>query len=481
MLRPSKALEGGPRRASRRRAVNPFESTRRILDPARRLAYYSLPALAERLGFEPGRLPFCVRVLLESLVRLQGHPAYRPAHVEALARWAPATPAGGEIPFLPSRVLLQDFTGVPCVVDLAALRSALLRLGGDPAAVEPGIPVDLVIDHSVQLDRAGDAEALQANIDKEFERNEERYRFLRWGQSAFGKLRVLPPGLGICHQVNMEYLATCVNTAPDGGGGAIAFPDTLVGTDSHTVMINSMGVLGWGVGGIEAEAAMLGQPLSVPTPGVVGVRLAGRLGPGVTPTDLALTVTERLRAHGVVGRFVEFFGPGLDTMSLADRAPVANMAPEYGATMGFFPIDEATIAYLRETGREAAQVELVEAYARAQRLWRDDDGADIDFGETVEIDLADVEPCVAGPRRPQDRVPLASVGSRFEEALRAPAAKKGFGVTPSAPEPPAGAPDHGAVVIASITSCTNTSNPSLLLGAALLARNAVRRGLRVPP
>ncbi|MFH0880575.1 MAG: aconitase family protein, partial [Lentisphaerota bacterium] len=322
--------------------------------------YYSLPDLEKQAGCSVSRLPYSIRILLESLMRNQGHPAFDEAQVLSLAQWTPQQ-AALEYPFLPARVLFQDFTGVPCVVDLAALRDVMKRMGKDPALIEPQIPVDLVIDHSVQIDRHATAEALQQNMQIEFERNAERYSFLRWGQTAFKKLRIIPPGLGICHQVNLEYLATCV-TMIEREGRLIAFPDTLVGTDSHTTMINGLGILGWGVGGIEAEAAMLGQPIPLLTPSVVGIRLQGCMRPGVTATDLALTVTQKLREKGVVGQFVEFGGPGLEGLSLADRATVANMAPEYGATMGFFPVDAESINYLRQTGRAENQVALVESY-----------------------------------------------------------------------------------------------------------------------
>ncbi len=454
--------------------------------PGDRFLYHRIALIEERGWGRVSRLPYSLRVLIESLMRHQGRPGFAPEQVERLARWTPDDPGSGEIPFLPSRVLLQDFTGVPCVVDLAALRGALARAGGDPRRVEPRIPVDLVIDHSVQLDEAGHEGAYEANLRREFERNAERYAFLRWGRNAFARLRVLPPGLGICHQVNMEYLAECVHIETDAAGRRMASPDTVVGTDSHTVMINSLGVLGWGVGGIEAEAAMLGQPIPLSPPRVIGVRLTGRLRAPATPTDLALTVTERLRERGVVGCFVEFFGPGLDTLSLADRAPVANMAPEYGATTGFFPIDRATLDYLRETGRPELHIARVEAYCRAQGLWRDADTPAPEFSDVIELDLGGVEASVAGPRRPQDRRPLAAIGREFEAALTQPAEHKGFGVPigQAAVESDAGACGrigHGAVAIASITSCTNTSNPTLMIGAALLARRARERGLRVPP
>jgi aconitate hydratase len=385
---------------------------------------------------------------------------------------------------MPTRVLFQDFTGVPCVVDLAALRSALQRAGKNAAAIEPQIQVDLVIDHSVQVDQYGDQPAFEYNLAKEFERNVERYKFLRWGQGAFKKLSVVPPGLGICHQVNMEYLATCVASSMNAQGARVAYPDTLVGTDSHTTMINSMGVLGWGVGGIEAEAAMLGQPIPLLIPKVVGFKLTGELREGVTPTDLALAITQVLRTKGVVGQFVEFFGPGLDHMSLADRAPIANMAPEYGATMGFFPIDEATLDYLRITGRSPEQIDLVERYCKEQGLFRQHD-SDPQFDEVVEMDLTSVTPCLAGPKRPQDRVPVSELKSGFRAALTEVPEKRGFGLSELELDKTAdvtgrGTMRHGSVAIAAITSCTNTSNPSLLLGAGLLARKAVAKGLRVP-
>ncbi len=458
--------------------TNTFEFTRKSLATGSGpVGYFSLAALDRELG-GLGRLPFTVKILLESLLRHQGHPAYRPEHVQQLARWGASGAVPGEVPFMPGRVLLQDFTGVPCVVDLATLRSALQRLGKDPRAVEPLIPVDLVIDHSVQLDRAGCPAALETNETEEFARNAERYRFLKWGQQAFRKLRVLPPGLGICHQINMEYLATCVTRA-EPGGVALAFPDTLVGTDSHTVMVNSLGVLGWGVGGIEAEAAMLGEPISILAPTVVGVRLLGRLPPGATATDAALGITQALRRHGVVEKFVEFFGPGVKTLALAERGPLANMAPEYGATTGFFPVDEATLDYLRATGRTPEQVDLVERYCKEQGLWYSGQGEPPRYSETLDFDLAAVEPCLAGPRRPHERLALAAVGTDFNAALGRPADQKGFGVAPGASAPAAAdGLDHGAVVIASITSCTNTATPALMLGAGIMARKARARGLK---
>ncbi len=446
--------------------------------------YYSLEELGRRAGADLSRLPYSIRVLLESLVRLQSHPAYTAEHAASFAAWSPDAKRL-EYPFLPARILLQDFTGVPCVADLAALRSAMQRAGKDPRKIEPQIPVDLVIDHSVQLDRSGEEGALEANTAKEFERNRARYEFLRWGQGAFEQLNIVPPGLGICHQVNLEHLAQCVIVRKDAQGRAIAFPDTLVGTDSHTTMINGLGVLGWGVGGIEAEAAMLGQPIPILTPVVTGVRLSGRLGPGVTATDLALTMTHLLRQHGVVEQFVEYFGPGLDALTLADRATVANMAPEYGATMGFFPIDDETLRYLRETGRTDREVELVEAYGRAQGLFRTARSPEPTFNRVLTLDLATVEPSVAGPKRPHDRANVHDVKAAFRKALTAPVKDRGYGLAESdlgrAATVAGGVPlKHGSVVIASITSCTNTSNPDVLITAGLIARKAVERGLSIP-
>ncbi len=465
--------------------MNGFDSCIRVfaLRNGKHVRYYSLAALEAAGCGHPSRLPYCLRIVLESLMRRQDHPAFTADHVRQFAAWQPnAAPV--EYPFLPSRVLLQDFTGVPCVVDLAALRDAMAAAGGNPAAIEPSIPVDLVVDHSVQLDEAGCPGAYATNLRLEMERNHERYVFLRWGQSAFTTLHVMPPGLGICHQVDMELLGTCVSTTAT-PHGTLAYPDTLVGTDSHTPMVNSMGIVGWGVGGIEAEAAMLGQPIPILSPIVTGVRLTGRMRPGTTPTDVALTLVAMLRAKGVVGHFVEYFGPGLDHLPLADRAPLANMTPEYGATMGFFPIDNATLDYLRMTGRDAEQVELVEAYARAQGLFRCGDDSDIRYSSVVELDLDTVVPSVAGPKRPQDRLALPAVGRAFEADLVKPADQRGFGLTrdrcaATAEIPGKGVLTHGAVVIASITSCTNTANPSLLIGAGILARKAVARGLRTP-
>jgi aconitate hydratase len=451
------------------------------------VSYYRLGALErEGLSGDLDRLPFSIKILLESLLRnLDGELVTEP-DVRRLAAWNAERPAEVELPFMPGRVILQDFTGVPAVVDLASMRAAVKRLGGDPRRINPLVPVDLVVDHSVQVDVFGTREALAQNADLEFSRNGERYEFLKWGAKAFQDFRVVPPATGIVHQVNLEYLAQGVMTQKS-GARAVAFPDTLVGTDSHTTMINGLGVLGWGVGGIEAEAAMLGQPLYMLTPQVVGFRLTGCLREGVTATDLVLTVTQMLRKKGVVEKFVEFFGTGLDQMSLADRATIANMAPEYGATCGFFPVDDETLRYLRRTGR-TSQAALVERYCKEQGLFRTAIKGDPVFSDTLELDLGTVEPSLAGPKRPQDRVPLAQMKSQFEQALVAPVKERGFGLTSGdlgrtgAVETSAGTTEigHGAVVIAAITSCTNTSNPSVMLGAGLLAKKADERGLRPP-
>jgi len=465
-----------------------FDYTKKTLtlSTGKEISYFSLRALEEKGLINLEKLPFSIKILLESLLRMQPHAAYTEEHINAFCKWSASEENREEFPYMPSRVLLQDFTGVPCVVDLAALRSALKTAGHDPANIEPQIPVDLVIDHSVQIDEYRGANAYEYNLEKEFERNHERYVFLRWGQGAFEKLSVLPPGLGICHQVNMEYLASCVGTSALEDGSTVAFPDTLVGTDSHTTMVNSMGVLGWGVGGIEAEAAMLGQPIPILTPQVVGCKLSGKLPAGCTPTDVALRVTEVLRAKGVVGKFVEYFGPGLDNMTVADRAPVANMAPEYGATMGLFPIDQKTCEYLALTGRDAEQVELVETYLKEQGMWRDENTPDPDFSDVVELDLSTIEPSLAGPKRPQDRIAARQLHNSFKEG-RGKEVKDpyGFGLREDQFDNTAdagayGTLKHGDIVIASITSCTNTSNPTLILGAGLLAKRAVEAGLKVP-
>jgi aconitate hydratase len=431
-------------------------------------------------------LPYSIRILLESVLRQCDGFSITEEDVRRLAQWGDSKGRGDiEVPFKPARVILQDFTGVPALVDLAAMRSAIHRMGGQPSRVNPLIPVDLVIDHSVQVDFFGDREAFQKNVRLEFERNRERYEFLRWGQVSFANLRVVPPAAGIIHQINLEYLARCVVTNDQG----LAYPDTLVGTDSHTTMINGLGVLGWGVGGIEAEAAMLGQPMYMLAPEVVGLELVGELREGVTATDLVLTVTELLRKEGVVGKFVEFFGEAVARMPVYDRAVLANMAPEYGATMGFFPIDDQTLHYLQETGRPAELVELVERYCKEQGLFRNPGDPVPSYTKILRLDLDSVEGSVAGPKRPQDRVPVARLAQSFAEALTAPVDKRGFGLTPDAvtrqeifrwdgKEVTLG---HGSVVIAAITSCTNTSNPKLMIAAGLLAKKACEKGLTVPP
>jgi aconitate hydratase len=436
---------------------------------------YRLDAVGSLIDL--GRAPVTVKIMLENLLRHAGGGVVAEDDVTTLAAWRPDRPAEAEIPFMPSRVILQDFTGVPAIVDLAAMRDAMADLGGDPAAVNPLVPADLVIDHSVQVDRFGEPGAFAFNVEREYDRNGERYQLLRWAQTAFRDLRVVPPGTGIVHQVNLEYLATVVADRPDGSGGRIAFPDTLVGTDSHTTMINGLGILGYGVGGIEAEAVLLGQPLYQPMPHVVGVRLAGALPRGATATDLVLVVTEMLRRHGVVGAFVEFAGDGLAGLSLADRATISNMSPEFGATATLFPIDDETLAYLRLTGRTAERVGLVERYAKAQGLWRAP-GDGPTFNETLTLDLGSVAPSVAGPRRPQDRVLLEDLPANFAGAFPGPGSASPDGVTVEVGGTSATI-RNGSVAIAAITSCTNTSNPTVMIGAGLIARNAVARGLRV--
>jgi len=439
----------------------------------------SLTRLGERFNLK--RLPYSMKILLENLLRHEDGLNVTAREIEAVANWNATKEPDTEIAFMPARVVLQDFTGVPCVVDLAAMRDAIVRLGGDAKKINPLIPSELVIDHSVQVDDFGKAGSLDLNVKIEFERNKERYSFLRWGQKAFNNFKVVPPRTGIVHQVNLEYLARVVMTG-EKEGTTWAFPDTVFGTDSHTTMINGIGVLGWGVGGIEAEAAMLGQPSSMLIPQVVGFRLTGRLPEGATATDLVLTVTQMLRKHGVVGKFVEFFGDGLKHLSLADRATIANMAPEYGATCGIFPIDAEAINYLRLSGRDEAQIRIVEAYAKAQGLWHDENTPHADFSSKLELNLADVKPSLAGPKRPQDRVLLSDMQKSCRDALPGLTAKR------TKPGEAAVSFNHqdftlrdGAVVIAAITSCTNTSNPAVMLGAGLLARNAVARGLKVKP
>ncbi|GIK57393.1 MAG: aconitate hydratase AcnA [Chloroflexi bacterium] len=453
--------------------------------PGTNVYYYRLDKLNHLANID--RLPFSIKIMLEALLRTCDGYVVTPNDVEKLARYNAKSPVADELPFKPGRVILQDFTGVPAVVDLAAMRAAMARLGGNPKKINPIVPVDLVIDHSVQVDAFGSAAALFINAEKEFVRNRERYEFLKWGQKAFENFTVVPPATGIVHQVNLEYLGKVVMTAPE-RDGVVAFPDSLVGTDSHTTMIDGLGVLAWGVGGIEAEAVMLGQPIYMLTPEVIGVRLTGRMPEGSTATDLVLVVTQMLRQKGVVGKFVEFFGPGLSSMTLADRATIANMCPEYGATVGFFPVDEETLRYLRQTGRPSDLIDLVEKYSKAQGLFRTDDTPDPDFTDVVELDLGTVLPSLAGPKRPQDRILVSEMKEKYTKMLLSPAGPQGIGlreeelgrtaVVRNGHETEIG---HGAVVIAAITSCTNTSNPYVMLGAGLVAKKAVEAGLTVPP
>ena len=446
----------------------------------RRYDYFSLAEAAKQIG-DISRLPVSLKVLLENVLRFEDGKGTRTEDATAIAAWLEQGRSTREVPFRPSRILMQDFTGVPAVVDLAAMRDGIIKLGGAPEKVNPLIPVDLVIDHSVMVDVSGTENALHDNMEIEFERNGERYRFLRWGSMAFENFRVVPPGTGICHQVNIEHLAQTVWTATI-AGDTFAYPDTLFGTDSHTTMANGIGVLGWGVGGIEAEAAMLGQPIAMLIPDVVGMRLTGRIREGVTATDVVLTITEMLRKLGVVGKFVEFFGAGLDDMAVATRTTIANMAPEYGATCGFFPVDSTTLDYLRLTGRDEARIDLVEAYSKAQGMWRDPAAPDPMFTETLELDLSTVEPCLAGPKRPQDRVPLSQASRAFKLEMT-----KSLGVPANdvATRLPVNGKNydlgHGDVVIAAITSCTNTSNPYVMIAAGLVARKARALGLKPKP
>src|SRR5215207_6406706 len=500
---------------------NSFDARAELEVGGRAYEIYRLDALQS--AYDVARLPFSLKVLLENLLRNEDGVGIRRQDIEALARWDAKAEPADEIAFTPARVILQDFTGVPCVVDLAALRDAMAEMGGDPAAINPLVPVELVIDHSVQVDAFGSAKAFLTNVEKEFERNGERYAFLRWGQTAFEGFKAVPPDTGIVHQVNLEYLARVVFE-----NEGVLYPDTLVGTDSHTTMINGLGVLGWGVGGIEAEAAMLGQAMPMLIPRVVCFKLGGELPEGATATDLVLTVTQMLREHGVVGKFVEFYGPGVPNLPLADRATIGNMSPEFGSTCAIFPIDQETLRYLEFTGRSAEQIEIVEAYARAQGLWHDADTEAKTYSETLELDLGEVVPSLAGPKRPQDRVSLTEAKAAFRMALEDmvevphteadeqsegsfpasdPPATNGDSAHDSQPERSGGSStggaqvadristrvpltladgtetelDHGHVVIAAITSCTNTSNPSVMIGAGLLARNAVERGLKSKP
>ena len=459
------------------RSLNSFDARTTLEAAGETWEIYSLDIAAEALGLDLGRLPITLRVLLENLLRNEDGRNVTADQIRTLARWEPQATPDSEVAFTPARVLLQDFTGVPVVVDLAAMRDAMAELGGDPERINPVQPVDLVIDHSVQVDEYGTHAAFAVNVQREFERNGERYQFLRWGQGAFHGFRVVPPGTGIVHQVNLEYLAPVI-TQRDGA----AYPDTLVGTDSHTTMINGLGVMGWGVGGIEAEAAMLGQPVSMLIPQVVGVRLIGRLPEGATATDLVLRVTELLRGRDVVGKFVEYFGDGLSALSLPARATIANMCPEYGATVGFFPVDEETLSYLRFTGRDDAAVELVERYCREQRLFRTDDMPDPAYSEVMELDLGSIEPSLAGPKRPQDRIALheaqASARATIAEEVEHGASRDAVTVHDVGRSYEL---SNGSVVIAAITSCTNTSNPEVMIAAGLLAKKAVERGLSTHP
>ena len=454
-------------------AHNLFNTHRSLESAGVGCAYYSLPALAEAGIGSISTLPVSLRILLESLLRNYDGHQITEDDVVNLANWDARSPKAAEIPFKPARVVAQDFTGVPLVVDIAAMRSAVAELGGDASMIEPLVPVDLVIDHSIQVDAYGSENAFLFNTQREFERNKERYEFLKWGQQAFEKFNIIPPSIGIVHQVNLEYLAKVVMTE-----GSLAYPDTVVGTDSHTTMINGLGIVGWGVGGIEAEAAMLGQPVYILTPEVLGVHLKGELLDGVTATDMVLTVTQRLRAAAVVGKFVEFFGEGVEALSLPDRATISNMCPEYGATIGFFPPDAETMQYLRLTGRDETHVDTVEAYLKAQELFGIPRLGEVEYSDVLEIDLGDIEPSVAGPKRPQDRIALSDVKQTFNELLRTPVAEDGFGVTEDTGD--SDEITHGSVVISAITSCTNTSNPSVMIGAGLLAKKAVEKGLRVP-
>jgi len=495
-------------------SLNSFNSRSPLKVGKKEYDIYRLDALDQQ-GVKTTHLPFSLRILLENLLRTEDGRNVRKEDIRSLAAWNKNSKPDKEIAFTPSRVLLQDFTGVPCVVDLAAMRDAMKSLGGDPALINPLQAVELVIDHSVQVDEFGTTSAFDVNALLEFQRNKERYSFLRWGQTGFHNLAIVPPDTGIVHQVNLEYLARVV-FVQKANGANMAYPDTLVGTDSHTTMVNGLGVLGWGVGGIEAEAAMLGQPVSMLIPLVVGVKLTGRLREGATATDLVLTITEMLRKHGVVGKFVEYFGPGLHELPLADRATIANMSPEYGATCGIFPVDKESLKYLKLTGRPAEQVALVEAYCREQGLFHDEKTPEAEYSERLSLDLSTVEPSLAGPKRPQDRVILSQAADSFHNALptlikpkaaaasaSATAVQTAKAGTSAAWEQEGGSPaaigvedpnvhehvpanvknslQHGSVVIAAITSCTNTSNPSVMIGAGLLAKKAVEKGLSVPP
>ncbi|NIV95052.1 aconitate hydratase AcnA, partial [candidate division KSB1 bacterium] len=460
--------------------ANSFSSRSALNVAANSYEMFRLSAL-EKAGIgQVSRLPFSLKILLENLLRNEDNRFVKKDDIEAVANWNPNKKPDKEIAYTPARVLMQDFTGVPAVVDLAAMRDAIKNLGGDPKKINPLVPADLVIDHSIQVDRFGNEAAIRFNTDKEYERNRERYAFLRWGQKAFQNFRVVPPETGICHQVNLEYLGKVVFTS-EMNDKTFAYPDTLVGTDSHTTMINGLGIIGWGVGGIEAEAAMLGQPISMLIPEVVGFKFVGDLAEGATATDLVLIVTQMLRQKGVVGKFVEYYGPGLSSLSLADRATIANMSPEYGATIGFFPVDSETLEYLRYTGRDEELVKLVEAYTKEQGIFRTDETPDPVYSDTLELDLSTVEPSIAGPKRPQDRVRLSESKQAFNDALaqmKLADTKESVRVQQNSHEVEL---HNGSVVIAAITSCTNTSNPSVMIGAGLLAKNAVERGLKTKP
>jgi aconitate hydratase len=463
-------------------SLDSFKCRKTLTVDGKTYSYYSLPE-AEKNGLKGvSQLPYSMKVLLENLLRNEDGRTVTMADIQNFSGWLEDKGASGkEIGFRPARVLMQDFTGVPAVVDLAAMRDGMVALGGDPNKINPLVPVDLVIDHSVIVDEFGTPKAFDRNVELEYERNEERYNFLKWGQGAFANFRVVPPGTGICHQVNVEYLAQTVWTRRDADGSTLAYPDTLVGTDSHTTMVNGLAVLGWGVGGIEAEAAMLGQPQSMLLPEVIGFEISGKLNEGVTATDLVLTVTQMLRKKGVVGKFVEFFGPGLDNLTLADRATIANMGPEYGATCGFFPCDAETVKYLRETGRATDRVALVDAYCKAQGMYRAVGAASPVFTDTLGLDLATVLPSMAGPKRPEGRVSLTDIATGFAAALTGEYKKAGDEARAVAVEGRDFALRHGDVAIAAITSCTNTSNPSVLIGAGLLARAALAKGLKTKP
>lgn len=468
--------------------TNNFNAKKQFELNGKKYNFFHLKALEEAGLGKVSRLPFSIRILLESLVRQYDGFVIKDEHVEGLAKWGNVK--GKDVPFKPSRVILQDFTGVPAVVDLASLRKAMVDLGGSPDSINPEVPVDLVIDHSVQVDKYGTADALRVNMELEFERNIERYEFLNWAQKAFDNYRAVPPATGIVHQVNLEYLANVVHAVENENGDLDAFPDTLVGTDSHTTMINGLGVLGWGVGGIEAEAGMLGQPSYFPAPDVIGVKFTGSFPKGTTATDLALKVTQVLRRRNVVGKFVEYFGPGLQDMPLADRATISNMAPEYGATCGFFPVDAEALNYLRLTGRSEEQIELVEKYCKENDLWYSPEMEDPDYTELVEINLDELEPNLSGPKRPQDLIPLSQMKKSFQEAITNPVGPDGFGLDEKEFDKEA-VIEHangktsvmktGSLAIAAITSCTNTSNPYVMLGAGLVAKKAVEKGLEVPP